>query len=472
MSTGNLSWGACGPSSDGTNLYYGKTQIATGNPLSGTGWTLYNGAALANSASSATITGLDDNVEYTSYIYCHCASAGNGSLVNQGPVIKYVCPSVSSATTTFNTLNYTLSVPISANNAGTWIQNIKVVLLNGSGSTILYTNTHTAPFSGSITNSFSGLNPSTSYTLQVSYSNNAASRTNLCSSQVVTTTAACAAPTVVVSNITNSAFDVAFSPIAAGDTFAVQLNSSTIATGLTSSPYTVTGLSGSTSYQVAVVKSCATGGTATSAPQNVSTLGTPTCTDEVSGLGQSGVTTTTITLNWTNPANTVGTVVLYRACASSTWLVPNVSGNYSGSYLSSTYFQFTGLPSNTCFQFLVKNTCSSPSSTSTGVITSASTLHLPNSTVTNNGSTSSGFDVIVNNTVQGTSFGINGGGGSAQIYIAPVTAAQLVLRLTAHSINTATLHTSSGNYTGTITGIAATFNNVNVDPSGAQITFS
>lgn len=472
MATQNLTWGACGSSSDGTYLYYGKLLIATNDPLTGTGWTLFGGAPLANSASSATITGLDDNVEYSFYNYCHCAASGNGSLVNFGPSIKYVCPTVVSVTSGFNSVSYTLNIPSSANNTGTWIQTVKVVLLNASGSTILYTNTHTSPFSASVSNSFSGLNPSTTYTLRVYYSNNASSKTNLCSSQVINTTASCVAPTVTASNITNSAFDINFSPVASGDTFSILLNSSTIATGITASPYTVTGLTGSTNYQIAVIKSCSTGGTATSSPQNVTTLGTPTCTDEVSSLGQSQITNNLITLNWVNPANSVGTTITYRACTSSTWLIPNASGNYTGAYLDSQHFQFTGLPENTCLQFLVQNICSTPASTSAGIVTSATTLHNPNSTVINNGTSASGFDVLVNGVVQGNSFSLAASGGSTTIYIAPISNATLTLRLTAHNVNSASLTTSAGTYSPSISGIVATFSNVTVSSTGATITFT
>lgn len=278
MATANITWNACGTSSDGQYLYYGKSSIVTGTPISGTGWTLYNSAPLTNTITNASISGLDDNVEYIFNIFCHCTSSGNGPISSQGPYIKYVCPTVSIPNVNYNTINYTLTVPISANNTGTWIQKIVVTLLDSAGISQISQNNHTSPFSTSISGSFTGLSSSTTYTLQVSYSNNSNSRSNSCTSQTVTTYAACVAPTVTISNISNTTFDVAYTPISSGDTFDILVNGSAIATGLTTSPYTVTGRTANTLYTVAVRKNCATGGSATSTTQNVTTTNTATGT--------------------------------------------------------------------------------------------------------------------------------------------------------------------------------------------------
>lgn len=374
MATFNVSWTPCGAASDGQFLYYGKTLVATGTPVSGTGWTLFSGAALANSVSSESITGLDDNVEYMFYIFCHCSTAGNGPLVNQGPLIKYVCPTVSQVTQTFNTVNYNLNVPASANNSGSWIQTIVVTLLNSAGTTVILTNTHTGPFATTIASNFTGLTPSTTYTLRVAYSNNSSSRTNICSNQQVTTAVTCAAPTVAINNITNSGFDVAFSPIASGDTFDILINSSVVATGLTVSPYTATGLAANTAYQVAVRKNCATGGNAISTAQNATTTSLTACAFEVTNLAASSINSTQMTITWTSASSTNGTKVSYRPCGSTTWLTPNSSGNYTGSYITSTAFLLSGMTAGTCLEILVQNACGSPSSYSNGVITSATSV--------------------------------------------------------------------------------------------------
>jgi hypothetical protein len=275
MATASITWGACGSASDGTYLYYGKSLVVTGTPISGTGWTLYTGAPLANTANSASITGLDDNVEYVFYVYCHCASSGNGPLVNQGPLIKYVCPSVSIPSKTNSTINYSLTVPAAANNSGSWIQTIVVTLFDSSNTQVISKNTHNSPFSGTINGSFTGLSASTTYNLQVKYSNAGEAKNSICSSQSIVTNAACVAPSISTSNVTSISFDVSFSPITAGDTFDIIVNGNTVATGITVSPYTVTGLTANTSYTVAVRRNCVTGGNAISSNSNVTTLAIP-----------------------------------------------------------------------------------------------------------------------------------------------------------------------------------------------------
>lgn len=272
MATANIpSWTPCGSVSDGQYLYYGKTNIVTGTPISGTGWTLYTGAPLSNTTSSATITGLDDNVEYTFYIYCHCPTSGNGPLSNYGPVIKYVCPTVQSTIPTFNGVSYTLSVPASSNNTGSWIQTIVVQVYDSSGVNLLSTNVHNQPFASTISSSFTGLSASTNYQLKLSYSNSASSRSSACSSTPFTTAAACTAPTVTVSNITANSFDVSWTP-STGGSFDILVNNAVVASGLTTGLYTVTGLSAATIYQLNVRKNCTTGGTAVSTTQNITTV--------------------------------------------------------------------------------------------------------------------------------------------------------------------------------------------------------
>lgn len=267
----NLNWTACGSSSDGTYLYYGKSLIVTGTPLSGTGWTLYTGAPLSNVANAATVTGLDDNVDYTFSIYCHCASSGNGPLVTKTGDIKNACFTMTN-TRDFNSVSYALVVPASANNAGTWITKITVQLLDVSGTTVLYTNTHNSPFAGTVSGTFPALTSATNYQVKAMYSNTSGSRTTACAQAPVSTADACTAPIVNITNITSTSFDVNWTPVGGGSTFDIILDSSVIATGITASPYTITGLTAGNTYLVNVRRNCASGGNATSSNQNITTV--------------------------------------------------------------------------------------------------------------------------------------------------------------------------------------------------------
>lgn len=270
MATLNLTWTPCGSSSDGTYIYFGKTNVVTGTPISGTGWTLYTGSALANGASSATISSLDDNVQYTAYAYCHCPAAGNGPLVQAGPVINYACPTLTNIVPSYNGVSYTLSVPGSANNAGSYITKILVQLYDSTNTTLLQANTYNSPFTAGVNDSFSALSSATNYNLRVVYSNTSGSLTNNCVNAPVTTSTACGAPTVTLTNPSASGFQVGWTP-STGGTFDVLINGNVVATGLTTGPYTATGLNPATAYQVNVRLNCTTGGNGISTTQSITT---------------------------------------------------------------------------------------------------------------------------------------------------------------------------------------------------------
>lgn len=348
MATANISWTPCGSASDGQYLYYGKTNIATGTPISGTGWTLYSGVPLTNSANSVTINGLDDNVEYTFYIYCHCTTSGNGPLTQSAPIIKYVCPTFSNITPIYNGVSYNLSIPTSANNTGSWIQNVEVSVYDSSNITKLYTNTYSSPFAipGG---SFNNLNSSTNYNLQISYTNNATpQRVNLCTSVPFTTSAACTAPTITVNNATANTFDVNWTP-GTGGTFDILVNSSVVATGITTSPYTVTNLTPATLYQVNVRKNCTTGGTGISTTQNITTSnatlnGVISMNIPVSYAAAANYTDAPVTLAFNFPTATPSPITLYFAA---TW-ENSCNSCTSGKCLATAGFDIISGTPNTC----------------------------------------------------------------------------------------------------------------------------
>lgn len=271
MATTTLNWTPCGSGSDGVNLYYGKTRIVTGTPTGGTGWILYTGAPLSPSLGTVTISGLDDNVEYSYYLYCHCPSAGNGPLVSFGPLIKYACPTVTTLSPLSNGLSYTLTVPPSANNSGTWIQVINVDILSADQSSIINAQQFATPFSSTISSSFSGLESSTSYNFRVYYTTQSPqTRISVCSITPFNTSIACAPATIIVNNPTATGFDVSWTPTSGGS-FDILVNNNVIASGLGTGPYTVTGLTPNTNYTVNVRKNCTFGGTAMSPTQNITT---------------------------------------------------------------------------------------------------------------------------------------------------------------------------------------------------------
>jgi len=335
MATINLTWDACGSSSDGQYIYYGKKNIATGTPVNGTGWTLYTGAPLPNTQNSASITGLDDNVEYTIYGYCHCPSSGNGPLITQGPFIKYVCPTINTITPSFDSVSYSIAVPNSANNSGTWIQTVKVTITNMSNLTNAGAKTYSSPFS-TINDSITGLNPNTIYSLSISYIDAGNTRSQVCTNSPFTTSTSCVAPTIAVNNPTASGFDISWNP-STGGTFDILVNNSVVAAGLTTSPYTATNLNPSTIYQVNVRKNCSTGGTAISQTQTITTSnasinGTISMNSDTNAVGT--FANGTMYLVFTFPQPTTFPMTLYfgytreTSCNACPGLKCNVSNGY------------------------------------------------------------------------------------------------------------------------------------------------
>lgn len=295
MAIASLTFNACSVSSDSQDIYYGKTLQVTGTPFAGSGWILYNNTPLAGTDTSVSISGLDDNVDYTFYRYCHCPLTGLTDPEILGPVIKTVCPSFTSITPSFDTVSYILNVPLSANNAGSWIERIIVDLLDSTGTVVLFTNTHVAPFPGSISSSFTALTGNTTYKIRVKYSKNDNTRQTQCLLSTVTTTVGCLAPVVTIDSIGSTSFNINYSPSGgpqSGDTYNIVLNGQTIASGLPtgSTPFTVTGLSSNTFYTVDVVRNCGGGGSNTaSASATTTQVNTVTADSTMAGITVSSI---------------------------------------------------------------------------------------------------------------------------------------------------------------------------------------
>lgn len=257
MATTTVTWGACGAEAIDTSLYYGKSSIVTGNPPGGTGWVLFGGSTLPNTANSATVP-IDDNVDYTFKVKCNCTN-GLGGTVTKTSIIKNVCPSSFNLSSTVPTIiSYSAILPGSVSNAGTWIQKVVFDLLDSSGTTILTSNDVVAS-PGTKTGSFTGLTGNTQYQVRIKYSNSSGTRTHVCGVNTITTATPCTAPTITLSNGTSTSIDIAITPLVSGDTYDVIVNGVTKATAQTTSTYYLTGLTTNTNYTVQIVKHCAGG---------------------------------------------------------------------------------------------------------------------------------------------------------------------------------------------------------------------
>lgn len=133
-----------------------------------------------------SISGLNSNVIYNFQIINNCSLGGPsaGTPIN---AIQFTCPVVSLTST--NSM-----IGFSFPNLGGDIDTYLVTLFDSTGINILQTKNVAAPFSNTVSDSFSGLSANTSY--QVGITVKAGAYSKVCPSQTMTTTAIPACPSV------------------------------------------------------------------------------------------------------------------------------------------------------------------------------------------------------------------------------------------------------------------------------------
>jgi hypothetical protein len=154
------------------------------------GFTLFGN--VGPGVNTATITGLLDNVVYQFMVSNVCAYGGPTPSAQYEGVL-FTCPAVN-MTPSHNLVSYNFT------HLGGDIDKYVVELLNASGSGVIATNQHTAP-SGTISGSFTGLNPSTAYKIRVTVY--AGTYSKICPANDFSTAAApvCDAPTNVTATL-------------------------------------------------------------------------------------------------------------------------------------------------------------------------------------------------------------------------------------------------------------------------------
>jgi hypothetical protein len=215
-----------------------------------------------------------------------------------------------------------------------------------------------------------GLSASTNYEWQVKA--NCANNTSSYSSAVFSTLApiVCSVPTgMTTSNITSSTatFSWATMPNAASYRVDYKKNSSTTwttgATAVTTTSFSVTGLTAATAYNWRVRTNCSTGtSTAYAATVNFTTgaaCGIPT------GLVSSTITNTSASLSWTAVSGAASYAVEYQLTGTTSWIV-------AAAAQTTNNFNLTGLIAASSYSWRVKTNCTSSTSTyATGSFTTA-----------------------------------------------------------------------------------------------------
>lgn len=175
MASASIHWA---PSTNNTGIHqevqYKKNSSST--------WITYSTVSIT--ATTATITGLDDNTVYDFRIVSDC-NFGGPAPSTAATVIKFVCPTVT-LTPGINSIAYAFAGP------GGSITLVNVNLLDNTNTII--TTQNPSPV-GAISGSFTGLTSGTAYKVQIVLT--ASTGSHSCPSQDISTIAPCADPSSI-----------------------------------------------------------------------------------------------------------------------------------------------------------------------------------------------------------------------------------------------------------------------------------
>ncbi|MEP7266494.1 MAG: fibronectin type III domain-containing protein [Saprospiraceae bacterium] len=173
---------------------------------------------------------------------------------------------------------------------------------------------------------------------------------------------ACKAPTGLGNtNITTSSAALSWSSISGVLSYDVQFKTANATTwtnavtGSTTNSFNLTGLTASTNYQWQIKSNCSEG-SSSFIQSSFTTLALimPECTTPPNSLNVTGISTTSVTLNWSIVSGTVNYTVQYKTSDSPTWITAPIITNNS--------MTLTGLVIGTSYSWQVKANCSTSSS--------------------------------------------------------------------------------------------------------------
>lgn len=210
------------------------------------------------------------------------------------------------------------------------------------------------------TYNLTGLTAGTAYNVQVQTV--CASGTATYNSPITFTTTSntttCATPTNLASSATTaSATTVTWAVVSGATGYNLQWKLNTASTwntinNLTTTIYSLTGLSASTTYNIQVQAICSSTSTgAFSTPISVTTSANTTTCAVPTGLAAGTLTANTATINWTNVSGAQGYNLQWKANAATTWTTV--------SNLTTTSYNLTGLTAATTYNVRVQTVCSS-----------------------------------------------------------------------------------------------------------------
>jgi titin len=305
--------------------------------------------------TSYTITGLQNGTTYTVSLAANNAF-GSSFPSNTATATTYQAPptglSSSSITTTSASISFTPP-------SGT-ITSYTLTAVPSSGSNVVATGITSSPYS------LTGLTINTSYTISMVTINSVG--TSSASSSISVRTLSSPPTSLSASSITATGASISFTaPSGTVTSYTLTAvpssGSNVVATGITSSPYSLTGLTANTSYTISMVAVNSSGSSAASSTVTILTLASPPTL-----LSTSNITTSSAVVAFTP---STGTISSYTLTA-----VPSSGSNVVATGITTSPYSLTGLSSNinyTITMVAINTTGSSAASSSATALTLPST---------------------------------------------------------------------------------------------------
>jgi endoglucanase len=349
----------------------------TASPTAGVTYSIYSGSNLiANgvSGTSYSVTGLSAN---TSYSFTVTAVANGAASSASNPA---------SATTQAAPLP---SAPSSLTATAVSSSQINLAWKASSASGVTYSiysgsNLIASGFSGT-SYSVTGLSASTSYSFTVTAvsAGGTSSPSNTASATTLTASATAPSAPFGLSASPSSASQVNLNwqpSTTSGVTYTVYIGTasgatnSLVASGVTSTNYSVTGLLDDTSYYF-TVKAVSSGGAISAASNQASAMTQALPATPPTGLAATAASASQINLSWTAVPNTGATYAVYYGTIS------GAENTLLASGINATSYQATGLTASTTYYFIVRSVSaggtSSPSAQASATTQSAGVPLVP-----------------------------------------------------------------------------------------------
>ncbi len=197
------------------------------------------------------------------------------------------------------------------------------------------------------------------YEVQVQTNCSATNTSNFSASTPFTTLVnLCGTPiNVIASAATTSSFTINWTAVSSSNGYKVQYRKQSSSAWTTLSTNfnfkNIGSLTASTTYEFAVATQCASGLSAYSTIQSITTLSNSATCDVPSGLFTTNVSTSSVTLNWASVSGASSYKVQYRKIGNTSWLSKTTSF---------TNKKLTSLSANTTYEYQVQTICSNGTS--------------------------------------------------------------------------------------------------------------